>query len=164
MSYLQPIANNEIDFDRFYNRIEDKQAFEIVRKSLKTPEAEYVGNDPYSIERRIVNEGPEQHMNVIMVSVESLSADYLGIFGNNEGITPNLDSLSKHSLLFTNLYATGTRTVRGLEALSLCVPPTPGQSIVRRPNNDKLFTIGSVFESKGYVSRYIYGATGILIT
>jgi phosphoglycerol transferase MdoB-like AlkP superfamily enzyme len=152
--------NNEIDFDRFYNRIDDKEAFEIVKKALKTPEAEYTSDSPFSIERKITNPGPEKQLNVIMVSVESLSADYLGIFGNKEGITPNLDSLSKSSLLFTNLYATGTRTVRGLEALSLCVPPTPGQSIVRRPNNDQLFTIGSVFESKGYVSRYIYGGYG----
>lgn len=152
--------NNELDFDRFYNRVEDQQAFEIVRKSLKTPEAEFVSSDPYSIERNITNPGPEKQLNVIMVSVESLSADYLGIFGNPGGYTPNLDSLSQHSLLFTNLYATGTRTVRGLEALSLCVPPTPGQSIVRRPNNDDLFTIGSVFESKGYESRYIYGGYG----
>ena len=152
--------NNELDYDRFYNRIEDTEAFGIVRKSLKTPEAEYINNDPYSIERKITNAGPEKPLNVIMVSVESLSADYLGIFGNPGGYTPNLDSLSKHSLLFTNLYATGTRTVRGLEALSLCVPPTPGQSIVRRPNNDDLFTIGSVFESKGYDSRYIYGGYG----
>jgi phosphoglycerol transferase MdoB-like AlkP superfamily enzyme len=152
--------NNEIDFDRFYNRIEDKQAFEMVRKMLKTPEAEYVNSDPFSVERRITNPSPEKQLNVVMVSVESLSADYLGIFGNTEGITPNLDSLSKHSLLFTNLYATGTRTVRGLEALSLCVPPTPGQSIVRRPNNNDLFTIGSVFREKGYVSRYIYGGYG----
>ncbi|HMJ70076.1 MAG TPA: LTA synthase family protein [Cyclobacteriaceae bacterium] len=152
--------NNELDYDRFYNRIEDQKAFEIVRNSLKTPEAEFIGGSPYSIERKITNPGPEKQLNVVMVSVESLSADYLGIFGNPGGYTPNLDSLSKHSLLFTNLYATGTRTVRGLEALSLCVPPTPGQSIVRRPNNDDLFTIGSVFESKGYESRYIYGGYG----
>jgi phosphoglycerol transferase MdoB-like AlkP superfamily enzyme len=152
--------NNEIDFDRFYNRIEEDRAFEIVRNLLKTPEAEYVDNNPRSIERTITNPGPEKRLNVILISVESLSADYLGIFGNPGGYTPNLDSLSEHSLLFTNLYATGTRTVRGLEALSLCVPPTPGQSIVRRPNNDNLFTIGSVFEEKGYESRYIYGGYG----
>lgn len=152
--------NNELDFDRFYNRVEDRQAFEIVRQALKTPEAEFIGHDLFSIERKITNPGPEKLLNVVLVSVESLSADYLGIFGNPGGYTPNLDSLSQHSLLFTNLYATGTRTVRGLEALSLCVPPTPGQSIVRRPNNADLFTIGSVFESKGYESRYIYGGYG----
>jgi phosphoglycerol transferase MdoB-like AlkP superfamily enzyme len=82
------------------------------------------------------------------------------MFGNTENITPHLDSLAQHSLVFTNLYATGTRTVRGLEALSLCVPPTPGQSIVRRPNNDNLFSLGKVFNEKGYESKYIYGGYG----
>ncbi len=43
MNCLQLIENNELDFDRFYNRIEDKQAFEIVRKSLKTPEQASMG-------------------------------------------------------------------------------------------------------------------------
>lgn len=81
-------------------------------------------------------------------------------FGNNKNLTPFLDSLSEHSLLFTNLYATGTRTVRGLEALSLCVPPTPGQSIVRRPHNENLFSLGKVFRDKGYQCEYIYGGYG----
>jgi phosphoglycerol transferase MdoB-like AlkP superfamily enzyme len=80
-------------------------------------------------------------MNVVLISVESLSAEFLGSFGGVRNITPHLDSLARHSLLFTNLYATGTRTVRGLEALSLAVPPTPGQSIVRRPHNEQLFTL-----------------------
>ena len=52
--------------------------------------------------------------------------------------------------MFTDLYATGTRTVRGLEALSLSVPPTPGESIVKRPDNEGLFTPGHVFNAKGY--------------
>ncbi|MCK7574806.1 MAG: sulfatase-like hydrolase/transferase [Chromatiales bacterium] len=47
-------------------------------------------------------------------------------FGNTEGLTPRLDALAKEGLLFTQLYATGTRTVRGLEALSLGTPPIPG--------------------------------------
>ncbi len=152
--------NNELDYDRFYQVIDQKRAFEIVRDRLKTPEAEYINSDPTSIERKITHDGPEKRLNVVLVSVESFSADFMGIFGNPGGYTPNLDSLAQHSLLFTNLYATGTRTVRGLEALSLCVPPTPGQSIVRRPNNDNLFTLGSVFASKGYESRYIYGGYG----
>jgi phosphoglycerol transferase MdoB-like AlkP superfamily enzyme len=152
--------NNELDYDRFYQRIDDQQAFKVLREQLKTSESEFVSDDPYSIERTITNPGPEKQLNIVLVSVESLSAEYLGIFGNTGGYTPQLDSLSQHSLLFTNLYATGTRTVRGLEALSLCIPPTPGQSIVRRPKNDDLFTIGKVFEQKGYESRYIYGGYG----
>jgi glucan phosphoethanolaminetransferase (alkaline phosphatase superfamily) len=60
-------------------------------------------------------------LNVVLVSVESLSADYSGTYTQGPSLTPHLDALSKDSLVFTRLYASGTRTVRGLEALSLSV-------------------------------------------
>jgi phosphoglycerol transferase MdoB-like AlkP superfamily enzyme len=94
---------------------------------------------------------------VVLISVESFSGDYLKRFGNKENITPYLDSLIPHSLWFEQFYASGTRTVRGLEAISMGIPPTPGQSIVRRPDNDDMFTMGSVLKTKGYDVHYIYG-------
>ncbi len=78
-------------------------------------------------------------------------------FGNTEGITPNLDKLADDSAFFNRLYATGTRTVRGLEALTLGIPPTPGASVVRQEGNDGLFNIGSVLRSHGYDLNFIYG-------
>src|SRR5690606_26306771 len=98
--------------------------------------------------------------NVIFICVESLSAKFLGSFGNTENITPTLDSLANHCLFFTNLFATGTRTVRGMEAITLSIPPTPGRSIVKRENNQQLFTIGEVFRQKGYNRNFFYGGDG----
>jgi phosphoglycerol transferase MdoB-like AlkP superfamily enzyme len=46
------------------------------------------------------------------------SADFMQAFGNDKNITPFLDQLAKESLLFTNCYASGNRTVRGLEAVT----------------------------------------------
>ncbi len=103
---------------------------------------------------------PTRQLNVVLVSVESLGAEFLGAYGAAGGLTPNLDALSKESLWFANTYATGNRTVRGLEALSLSLPPTPGQSIVRRPNNDFLFSLGSLLEDKGYTALFAYGGYG----
>ncbi|MFM2344125.1 MAG: hypothetical protein RLZZ210_735 [Pseudomonadota bacterium] len=110
-----------------------------------------------SSEKNNINANINSKMNVVLISVESLSADFMGTFGNKQNITPNLDKLSQESLLFTNLYATGTRTVRGLEALSLSIPPTPGHSIVKRPSNENLFSMGKVMQDNGYESMYIYG-------
>ena len=81
-------------------------------------------------------------------------------YGDARGLTPNLDRLAGESLWFANVYATGNRTVRGLEALALALPPTPGQSIVRRPDNGVLFSLGSVFEDKGYGVLFAYGGYG----
>ena len=113
--------------------------------------------NPPSLYRAIKGDSTEVHKNVVLISIESLSADFLQHYGNTNKITPFLDSLATKSLMFTNLYATGNRTVRGLEALTLCVPPTAGESIVKRKDNKNKFTTGSVFKSKGYDVKYLYG-------
>jgi phosphoglycerol transferase MdoB-like AlkP superfamily enzyme len=148
--------NNEIDYNRFYAVQNDTLNFKILREMLKAPNATFTSN-PLSIERVIKNDSPEHKWNVVLISVESFSGDYLKHFGNTQNISPFLDSLIPHSLFFENFYASGTRTVRGLEALSLAIPPTPGQSIVRRPDNGDMFTIGNVLKNKGYDVNYIYG-------
>ena len=150
---------NELDYNSFYESVSQAEASKLLHNLITTSDVTWTspGN---SVERLITNPGPEKKLNVVLITVESFSAEFMDLFGNQKHITPFLDSLSKHSLVFTNLYATGTRTVRGLEALSLCVPPTPGQSIVRRPNNEHLLSLGKVFHDKGYVCKYIYGGYG----
>ena len=148
--------NNEIDYNKFYLTRNDTANFAILRNMLQAPNATFIA-DPLSIERQIKPDSPEHKWNIVLISVESLSGDYLKRFGNKENITPYLDSLIPHGLWFDQFYASGTRTVRGLEALSLAIPPTPGQSIVRRPDNDDMFTMGSVLRSKGYDCNYVYG-------
>ncbi|MCW3089175.1 MAG: sulfatase [Ferruginibacter sp.] len=148
--------NNEIDYHQFYKERNDLANFALLRKMLAAPNATFSA-DPLSIERKIISDSPQHKWNIVLISVESLSGDYLKYFGNKENITPYLDSLIPKSLFFSNFYATGTRTVRGLEALSLSIPPTPGQSIVRRPNNEGLFSLGSVLKSNGYDVNFIYG-------
>lgn len=152
--------HNELDFYKFYQTLPDSTAFSILRQELKSPVSTFVNNDVYDITRSITYNGPERKLNVVLISVESLSADYMKEFGSTKNITPSLDSLVNYSILFSNLYASGTRTVRGLEALSLAIPPTPGQSVVKRPDNANLFSLGSVFQAKGYITQYIYGGYG----
>ncbi|MEZ4972595.1 MAG: LTA synthase family protein [Cyclobacteriaceae bacterium] len=152
--------NNELSYDQFYKRLDYSDVNDRLKSLIKTPDSRLVDSQSTSVDRYITSDAPEKRLNVVMISVESFSADFMHHFGNQKEITPFLDSLYDHSLVFTNLYATGTRTVRGLEALSLAVPPTPGQSIVRRPNNEDLFTLGTVFRNKGYETQYIYGGYG----
>jgi phosphoglycerol transferase MdoB-like AlkP superfamily enzyme len=152
--------NNELNYDSFYYSMPLEEAQARLRTQLSTPHATLASNDPRDLTRIVRYPRPERRLNVVMVMVESLSAEFMTRFGNRQGITPRLDALAKEGLLFTNLYATGTRTVRGLEALTLSVPPTPGQSIVKRPNNDALFSLGEVFKAKGYEARFLYGGYG----
>lgn len=99
----------------------------------------------------------ETHHNVVIVLMESMSAEFMKTFGNGENLTPNLDQFMGESIAFHNLYATGTRTVRGIEALILSTPPLPGQSIVKRPGNENLHGLGWEFNTRGYVTQFVYG-------
>ena len=148
---LSAFQHNELDYDRFYATAPANE--------MKAELAQLLGGDP-SRARSIRGAGPEQHYNVVLITIESMSASFMQSFGNKRNLTPVLDALSKESLFFTNLYATGTRTVYGLSATSLSVPPLPGNSIVRRPENEGLFTLGSVLGQHGYDSRFLYGGYG----
>lgn len=158
--FFAAFRSAHLDYARFYRTLPEDAAYRRVRADLKTPEASYVSSDPHDLTRAIRHAGPERHLNVVLISVESLSADYLGTFGNRAGLTPNLDALVSRSLFFDRLYANGTRTVRGLEALSLSVPPTPGDSLIKEPHNENLFSLADIFDDRGYVSEFVYGGYG----
>jgi len=160
-SLFAAFRNNELNFDQFYVTLSDQEAAARVMARLAEPGAERIPSpNPLDPLRLIRREGPELRPNVIQITVESLSARFLTRYGNDEHITPHLDALADQSLVFDRFYATGTRTVRGMEALTLSLPPTPGRSLVKRPNNEGLFSLGSVFQSKGYDTAFIYGGYG----
>jgi len=142
--------NSELDFYKFYNTIDDQKAFAELKKQLQN-------SSENSTLRSITNDSIEIKKNVVLITMESLSASYMKLYGNEENLTPFLDSLALQSLNFSNLYATGNRTVRGLEAVTLCIPPTPGESVIKRKDNNDKFSTGSIFKSKGYQVKYLYG-------
>lgn len=153
--------NNELDYKAFYQSMDDKEAFTNLRSLIKTSNSEFLSNNVFDVTRQITYPGDDKPYNIMLITVESLSASFFTKFGNSEhDITPNLDTIAQQSLFFTNFYATGTRTVRGMEALTLSLPPTPGYSIVKRPNNKNMFTLGHVLNSKGYESNFIYAGNG----
>lgn len=150
--------NNEISYEKFYAQNKTDETRERARLLLAEENTRFA--DDKSLTRIISPAGKEQHKNVMLVVMESMSASYMGAFGNMQNLTPNLDRLAREGFLFSNAYATGTRTVRGLEAVTLSVPPTPGQSIIRRPGNANLFSLGFVFQDRGYDTKFIYGGYG----
>ena len=152
--------NNELDFNKFYVTKDNKLVLARLRGLLQEKNNHFAGSENGDIARVIAHKGSEKHCNVIVIVEESMSAEYLTAFGNKKGLTPNLDRLAGESLFFTHLYATGTRTVRGLEAITLGIPPLPGTSIVKRPNNENFFSWGSVMKDKGYDNKFIYAGHG----
>lgn len=159
-SFVAAFKNNTLEFERFYVSRPIDQELLRIREIIPGPNDRWLGADPRQIRRRVENAGPEKRWNVIQITVESLSASFMEAFGNTNGLTPNLDAAARDALFFTSFYATGNRTDRGMEALTLSVPPTPGRSIVKRPGNEHLFTVGKVFQERGYETSFLYGGFG----
>ena len=158
-SFFAAYQSNELNYNDFYQTYNSDVANQNIRK-LVVSDTDSLINDSKSIKRYIVNRGIEQKPNIIFIGLESLNAKFLSRFGNSQNLTPAIDSLAKESVFFTNLQATGTRTIRGMEAVTLSIPPTPGRSIIKRQNSKGLFTIGEIFKKKGYSRTFFYGGDG----
>ena len=159
--FIAAFRNNKLDYRTFYALGEDQILSTKLKKLVlqkNSPSDKMAGL--YELERSITTTEPEKKLNVFLITVESLSAKYLTRFGKKRDITPFLDQWFEEGVLFTNFYATGTRTTRGLEAITLSLPPTPGRSLVKRPDQIPLLSIGEIFQQHNYDVAFIYGGRG----
>lgn len=161
-SFFAAFKNNELSYDDFYLTQDINESLTKAQTLIVAKNDSLIAPNSNHFNRWITNQDAknEYRPNVIFICLESFSAEFMEHFGNNKHLTPFLDSLADKSIFITNLYATGTRTVRGMEAITLSIPPSPGRSIVKRKNNTHLFTIGSVFKEKGYKDVFFYGGDG----
>lgn len=146
--------NNQLDYRAFYKTMDSREAFALLQSEITDANKIFIPAKGENLLRVVAAEGPEKRPNVILVIMESMGRNWLGEY------TPNLNALAGNGLSFSKMMSTGTRTVRGIEAIMLSVPPTPGNSIVRRPDNDRLFTLGTMFRDRGYDCDFIYGGIG----
>lgn len=161
-SLFSAFLKNELSYKDYYLTRDEKDTAVFLHADLKQPGVTFLEPGGDSITRTIQGEGSEIHPNVVIVVMESMGSEFFPE-NRNDGqvLTPNLSALGRSGVFFSNTYATGTRSVRGLEAMSTSIPPLPGMAILRREGNENLQTIGSIFANKGYDDRkWIYGGYG----
>lgn len=151
--FFEAFFKNQLDYKQFYPTMADDEAAGIVneihaRQTVCTSDSATLATMATDSVR---------HPNIILITVESMSADFMGRYGNPDNLTPQLDSLAGESLTFDQCFATGNRTVRGLEALTLSRPPCAGQSIVKRPDQPEMISTGEVLRRAGYDTYFFYG-------
>ena len=95
--------------------------------------------------------------NLVIILEESLGARFVGSLGGLP-LTPNIDKLSNEGWYFTSMLATGTRSVRGIEAVITGFTPTPDRAVVKLDKSQRnFFTIAELLQNKGYHTEFIYG-------
>lgn len=96
--------------------------------------------------------------NIVIIILESWTADIIESLGGEHGITPNFDTLSKTGLLFTQIYGAGSRTEHGLISVLSGYPPPPLISIITIPSkSENLTSLNTVLIDDGYTSSFYYG-------
>ncbi|MGE3066477.1 MAG: LTA synthase family protein [Hyphomicrobiaceae bacterium] len=156
--FARAFRSNDLDYRAFYRTRPSEDAMRDLRHEVvEAGSVPSFTSARHPLERTVTASGERRALNVVLVTMESLGADYVESFGGKSGLTPNLNRLARQGLMFTQMYATGLRTVRGLEAISLSFPPTPGHAVLMRKNNKGLQTLGGVFREQGYEALFIYG-------
>lgn len=157
--FVAAFRSNALDYQTFYAQGNEAQLSQQLKKMVGKKKDD---GDLFNISKKIrpATGRNNPKLNVILISVESLSAEFFTRFGQKEHITPFMDQLFEKGMLFTNFYATGTRTTRGLESITLSIPPTPGMSMVKRPDNAKMDNLGKVLKDNSYDVAFLYGGHG----
>jgi glucan phosphoethanolaminetransferase (alkaline phosphatase superfamily) len=116
-SFCKAFWQNSIDFEHHYKHLDQDEMMQIMEQELaennRTLKKDATGD--VFIKQELASDLEAPRLNVVFIVVESLAAKFLGHYGSQQGITPNLDALIPKAMVFNNIYATGTRTVRGLE-------------------------------------------------
>jgi phosphoglycerol transferase MdoB-like AlkP superfamily enzyme len=142
---------------KMYGKMDEVEAISRVKKYMNVAEADFTEPAIPFLHKQEADTVLEQPYNLVVFLQESLGAEYVGILGGKP-LTPNFDALSKEGVLFTNLYCTGTRSVRGIEAVVTGFLPSPSESVVKLGNSQQgFFTLAAALKRKGYSTSFIYG-------
>lgn len=148
---------NETNPAKLYGKMEADEALARVRKYMDVADSDFTNPEIPLLHAQKTDTVLDRPYNLVIFLQESLGAEYVGALGGLP-LTPNLDKLSKEGVLFTNLYCTGTRSVRGIEAVTTGFLPSPSESVVKLANSQKdFFTLANLLQPHGYKTSFIYG-------
>ncbi|WP_417877175.1 LTA synthase family protein [Vibrio sp.] len=145
---------SEKSAEQFYGKMDSQKMLEIIRGSSKKSDF-----NPELLPTMNHNSASYKGKpkNLVILLQESLGTQFVGALGGLP-LTPNLDKLTEEGWLFTQMYATGTRSVRGIEAVTTGFPPSPSRSVVKLSKSQTgFFTIADLLKNQGYHTQFIYG-------
>jgi phosphoglycerol transferase MdoB-like AlkP superfamily enzyme len=143
-----------------YGAMPDNEVQRRVKAAMQVEPNAFVAGAIPTLHRQTATTTHARPLNLVIVLEESLGAEFVGALGGKP-LTPRLDELAKQGLWLESLYATGTRSVRGLEALITGFTPTPAESVIKLGRSQRnFFSIAQLLRNFGYDTSFIYGGEG----
>ena len=114
--------------------------------------------DDFPLLRETSSEKNESKFNVVIILMESFAGKYVGSLGNNKHVTPEFDKLTKEGVLYRKMFATGSRTNRGMTGTLLSFPAVPRfESIFKDVSiNQDFSSLAMVLKQRSYSSSFIF--------
>ena len=136
----------------------DQEVIDEVRRSMVTvPDGGFVSDAIPTLHEQTASRERDKPLNLVIILEESLGAQYVEALGGRP-VTRFLDTLKTEGWWFEQMYATGTRSVRGIEAVVSGFLPTPGRSVVKLGfSQTGFFTLASFLGDHGYRTQFVYG-------
>jgi phosphoglycerol transferase MdoB-like AlkP superfamily enzyme len=143
---IQDVINNKFDNENPYKYYEKYEAKKIVSALFKKPSQSTV--------KVLKSERP----NIVLIVLESFTAELVGSLGGEQGVTPNIDNLAAEGILFEQVYAAAGRTDKGITATISGFPAQAIRSIIKQnAKHEKLPAIAQELALNSYSTSFYYG-------
>jgi phosphoglycerol transferase MdoB-like AlkP superfamily enzyme len=148
----------DLERDRIrYGSMDDNEVLDVIMSEADILPSDQVDPAAPTLHFQEATVKRERPLNLVIILQESLGAQFVGSLGGKD-LTPEIDKLADEGIFFERLYATGTRSVRGIEALLTCISPRAQLSVVKLGETQQnFFTLASLLERNGYRTSFIYG-------
>lgn len=139
-SMIKTINEHSLPYQEYFGSEELVKYFD--------PVQEFAGNDTL------------QRPNVVVVIMESMSREFNGYLTGKKTYTPFLDSLMAQSLVFTNAFANGKRSIEATPTITASLPSYMESAYISSAySNNKLQGLGEILKGMGYSTTFFHGAT-----
>ncbi|WP_340678363.1 LTA synthase family protein [Paraglaciecola sp.] len=155
MFALKQLGDEE-DSASIYGKMLEPEILRRVRETTGLAEQRFDSPDLPTLALKTASYiGPKK--NLVIVLEESLGAQFVGSLGG-KNLTPQLDRIMADGWTFSQLYATGTRSVRGIEAVVAGFTPTPARAVVKlNKSQQNFFTLAALLKQHHYQTQFVYG-------
>ncbi|MXW49803.1 MAG: LTA synthase family protein [Gammaproteobacteria bacterium] len=100
---------------------------------------------------------PTRFKHLLLIIEESFSGEAWWDLAQRRKYAPQLAAIAKKGIYFDRVYATGTHTVRGMEAILHGYPPLPGLATTQREGFERLPSLPRVLSGAGFHTTFVYG-------
>lgn len=158
LAYAISQMGSEGDASDVYGDLGADVVVDEIRRAMVTAAPDsFVSDSVPTLHHQQATGSPDRPLNLVIILQESLGAQFVGALGGKP-VTQFIDTLADEGWWFDRMYATGTRSVRGIEAVVSGFLPTPARSTVKLGlSQHGFFTLAEYLGARGYRTQFIYG-------